>query len=106
MLAQQPMTRPFPVSNGGAHVPMEMNGYTGYPAAEVATPRNLEDGAMVVMYAGPGELIIVRPNGKYWDLEAISTTEEPEGKSHMRLELIALAASPTAELEVLLWPCL
>jgi len=78
LLAQQPVTRSFPLGNAGVHGPSEMNGLTAYQTAEVAVPKSLEDGAMVVMYAAPGELIIVRPNGKYWDLEAISTTEDTE----------------------------
>jgi len=78
LLAQQPVTRSFPLGNAGVYGPGEMNGFTAYQTAEVAVPKSLEDGAMVVMYAAPGELIIVRPNGKYWDLEAISTTEETE----------------------------
>lgn len=76
VLAQQPVARPF--SNGGTNGTQEMTGFTAYGSPDSTVSRNLEDGAMVVMYSGPGELIIVRPNGRYYDLEAISTTEEPE----------------------------
>ena len=74
------MTRPLVQNSGNAYGPTDQAGYPAFQAVEATAPCNLEDGAMVVMYAGPGELIIVRPNGKYWDVEPISTTEESEGR--------------------------
>lgn len=80
LLSQQPVARSLQLGNAGIYGPGEMNGFNAYQTAEVAVPKSLEDGAMVVMYRAPGELMITRPNNKYWDLEAIVTPEETEGK--------------------------
>lgn len=79
VLAQPPLARTLPQMNG-VYGTTEPTVIQGMQTPEATVPRNLEDGAVVVMYSGPGELIIVRQNGKTWDLEPISTADDSEGK--------------------------